>query len=344
MRPIVPLVLATTMLAPRAVAAQGGPELIAQGVAAYRALDYVAAIALLRRGLAVEGLEAVTDTARATAFIYLGAAELLRDRSRDADAAFRQALATHPGHRPDMLIFPPNITNAFEAVRRQTAYVRVVAPDTSVRPGSTRYPMLLQASAPHEVTVAVVRDDGAMVRRVYTGPVRDTLTVSWDGLDGAGDPLVGAVAIEVASPGRNGGQRLVRLPLEVRTTEPDTLRHPARPVPGEARRARSFDWRQLGTLAGGLVAGAAVVALPSLIAHDGNSEPARYAVGIALGLGGIVGFLSQQPPSPQARPADEALAAWRAALDRVRTENLRRRRDRILLVRAGVPTVIGNDP
>ena len=339
------VVALVALVCPRGAAAQSGAELVAQGRTAYRALDYAAATALLRRALAAREADAVTDTARASAYIYLGAAELLRGRTREAHAAFRQALATHPAHRPDTLIFPPNVTNAFDDARRGTTYVRLTAPgDTTIQPGRDRFPVVLHASAPHEVTVALLRHDGATARLLYTGPVRDSLTVRWDGRDETGDPLTGALAVQVASPTGAGEQRVVRLPIDVRVTEPDTLPHPTRPAAEQPVRARGFDWRRFGPLAGGLVTGVAVVALPSLVAHDGSGEPTRYAVGVALGLGGVIGFLSRGSERPKDLSPDQLLAAWREDLERIRAENARRLRDRDLRVRAGALTVSEEGP
>ena len=319
---------------PRGAAAQTGAELVSQGLTAYRGLDYAAAIALIRRGLAAP--DALSDTAVAAAYTYLGAAEVLRGRPGAAVAAFRQALANDPTHRPDTLIFPPQVTNAFEDTRLATAYVTLQAPrDTTIDPGTDRYPVVLLTSAPHEVTVTLVREGGATARLLYGGPVRDSLTVRWDGLDEAGDLVTGAVAVQVASPAGSGGPRVVRLPIDVRTVPRDTLPHPARPVAGATG---SFDVRRLGPLAGGLLTGVAVVALPSLVAHDGNGEPARYAVGVALGLGGVIGFVSQRPRATTP-PSERMLQAWREELERVRAENARRQRDHHLRVRSGTVTM-----
>jgi hypothetical protein len=344
-RPLLVLLAATALGTPTRAAAQSGTELVAQALSAYRALDYAAAAAFLRRALAVPGKDAVSDTARATAYIYLGAAELLRGRPREADGAFRQALATYPSHRPDTLIFPPNVTNAFEEARRGTAYVQLTAPeDTSITPGDGRYPVTLHASAPHEVTVALLHRDGSTLRLLYTGPVRDSLTVRWNGLAETGEPLTGALAVQVASPGESGRQRVIRLPIDVRQSEPDTLPHPPRPAMVRAAPEPRFDWGRVGALAGGLVTGTAAVVLPALVGHDGGGEPTRYAVGIALGLGGVIGFFSQGSDRSTRLSPSQLMAAWREDVERIRAENARRRGDRDLRIRVGAPTVSEERP
>ncbi|MGH7559665.1 MAG: hypothetical protein ACRENB_01465 [Gemmatimonadales bacterium] len=337
---LTPLLVALTL---GRLSGQTGSDLIAQGLAAYRALDYDAAVTLLRRGLGANGTT-LSDSVRSDAYAYLGASELLRGRRDPADAAFRQALATEPRFRPDSLIFPPQVTDVFDEVRRQTAYVRIRAPkDTTITYGVDQYVVRLYASARHEGTVDIGPEAGRAARRLFAGPIPDSLDVRWEGTDGSGRaPLTGALALFVTSrPAGGGPPRVVRLPITVRSLRRDTLPVPERPAatPVVQQPARKPSNRAVGTLAAGVLAGLAAVMLPEVVAADGAGGSARYYVGGGLALAGLVGFAAQQGGSsrqPAAVSNDQAARdAWLRRADSVRSENVRIRRDVRLRITSG---------
>jgi len=99
-------------------------------VRAYRDLEFDAAARMLRRVLTPPLAIGLDDSGRARALTYLGAAEHYRGRQDSAIAVFRRLVALAPRHRPDTLIFPPEITRLYDAVRsRVPPRIVVKAPD-----------------------------------------------------------------------------------------------------------------------------------------------------------------------------------------------------------------------
>ena len=330
-----PVLMASPMLH-----AQTSSDLVTQGLAAYRALEYEQAVALLRRALTGTGPGAVPDSVRANGYVYLGAAELFRGRRDPAAAAFRRALVADPRHRPDSLVFPPQVTSVFDTVRRLTAYVRVRAPDTSIAVGDQLYLVQLYASALHDATVDLKFEDGRTARRLYSGPLGDSLAVQWDGLDQAARaPLAGHLGLQVTSRSPAGQSRIVQIPLTVRVLPPDTLPDPPAPADSLFFPEQATAKAPYGTLAAGLISGLTAMVLPSFIAADGRGGSARYVVGGTLGLAGVVGFLTHRSTAGPANvAANQALRdAWQREVEAVRAENERRRRYVRLQITAGNP-------
>src|SRR2546422_2094569 len=169
--------------------AQSASDLLAGGVRAYQALEYEAAAALLERSLGRDSAVGLADSRRARALTYLAATELFRGRRDSAVAAFRQLVLLNPRYRPDELIFPPQVTNLFQEVRRATRAIAVaVSPVTELRARLDRFKALVLASSLADVTVTLAHEDGTPVLQLYSGPVADSLLVSWDGLTAAGAP------------------------------------------------------------------------------------------------------------------------------------------------------------
>jgi hypothetical protein len=103
--------------------------------------------------------------------------------------------------------------------------------------------------------------------------------------------------------------------------------------------SRSTGIRPLAT---GLLASGAAIALPSLVADGTEPSGARFAVAGALGLVGIVGFVTE-PGKVQRRhiAANVATRAeWQRRADSVRAENARRRDAARLMVWVGPATVV----
>jgi hypothetical protein len=328
-----------------------GAALSARAIAAYRELDYDEAASLFRRALATTGPHGLTDGARASASVYLGASELFRGRRDEALTAFRRALAWDPRHRADSLIFPPEVTDVFESVRSLTLYVQIRAPDdTTIVPGEQLFPMRLHASTPHAVTVDVTSEDGRIARRLYSGPIAESVDVRWEGLDTAGgEPLEGRLAVRVTSRSSSGRVRILRVPLVAQVLRQDTLPHPLPPpAPADSlvRRGRESHGPALRALAAGVLTGLTAVALPAGIAQDGGGSSARYVVGGTLSVAGVVGFLALRPSrSARGNAAGTPVArnAWRRQVEAVRAENERRRRGKGLRITIGRESVIEQD-
>src|SRR5436309_3449644 len=100
-------------------------------VSAYRDLEFDRAASLLRRVLAPPLATELADTARAGALTYLAAAEHYRGQPDSATAVFRRLVELAPDAQPDTLVFPPEVTELYHAVRRSMTVVAVrPRPDT----------------------------------------------------------------------------------------------------------------------------------------------------------------------------------------------------------------------
>lgn len=328
----------------RPLHAQRATELLERGINEYRALEYDAATLSLRRALALTGRAALPDSTRAGAWVYLGAAELLRGRSDAAEEAFRSAVVADPRHRADELIFPPDVTEAFERARRRYAAVLVVAPaDTAIPLEGGAYRVRLHGSTPHDVRVEIELADGTVARDLYDGRIDDSLVVEWDGMSADGrTPIEGPATLRIASRLDGALQRATLLPLTVSVSRPDTLPWPAAPADSTFLPEQERDWRPFGSLVTGVVAGIAVAALPSLVASDGKGYSARYLVGGVIGLTGVLGYLR----GSESRPVAANVAAnqarrndWRRQLDLTRAENERRRREGRITITAHRATI-----
>ena len=124
---------------PRGLHAQAADELLAQGVRAYQGLEYDAAAGLLRRSLGLTGERPLVDSGRVRAYMYLGATEIFRGRRDSALTAFRRLVLLDPRYRTDQLVFPPEVTNTFDAVRRAVPAVTASAADTEIALGEALY-------------------------------------------------------------------------------------------------------------------------------------------------------------------------------------------------------------
>src|SRR2546426_7714348 len=337
------VVLAVSLLVcgARVSPAQSGSELLRQGVQAYQALEYDAAAALLERSLRRDSVTGLGDSLQTRALTYLAATALFRGQRDSAIAAFRQLVLLNPRYRPDELIFPPQVTTLFQEVRRATKAIAVaVPPVTELRAGLDRFKARVLASQLADVTVTLAHEDGTPVLQLYSGPVADSLLVSWDGLTAAGtraDDGRSLLRVTPRSPVADG-PRARQVVLDVKQQPPDTLPWPPTPalLPERTLTGPAFQ-----SLAAGLVAGAAVVALPSLMAQGKDATGARFAVGAAVGVSGLVGFFARKP-----RPIDANVRAnasqrdaWKRRVDAVKAENAARLRTTRLVVRAGPETI-----
>ncbi|HWP36260.1 MAG TPA: hypothetical protein VNL18_01780 [Gemmatimonadales bacterium] len=298
--------------------------LVAEGVAAYHDLEFAAAARLLRR--AVEGsTRPVVGSERKRALVYLGAAELFLDQREHAVSAFRELALDDPTFRPDSLIFPPRVTLLFEEVLQTTKGVAVsLPPEQSLTSRGPGLAITINATSPHLIETTLQTAEGAAVRRFYEGRIDGRIVLQWDGSDEAGRSVAaGHYQIEVASMINPGAVlRLVRVPLEVRVTRPDTSAWPLRPP------RSSSSGIDLRFLLPGLAAGLAL-ALPPLVG-DMSAEGARVGLGGAVAGVGVA--LALRP-----RAMRGATEEWEQSVARTRAENARRRTMAAIVVRAGTP-------
>ena len=128
------LALALLIVIPFTLQAQSesGRGELTRAIAAYQNLDFDVAATTLRRALERE----LSVSERIEALTYLGAAEHYRARPDSARAVFhRLILLAPPGFQLDTLVFPPEVTHAFEDVRlavrdslRQPSLAQVTPP------------------------------------------------------------------------------------------------------------------------------------------------------------------------------------------------------------------------
>jgi hypothetical protein len=334
------VVLALLLATPLRAQTGSASDVMSGAVRAYRDLDFDAAATMLRRVLAAPLASQLDDSVRARALTYLGAAEHYRARPDSALAVFRRLVVLAPRHRPDTLVFPPEITRLYDAVRGSTKVVAVrVAADTQFSVGG-RLVAWLFPSTPHDVIVAVSGEDGHPLRVVYAGPIRDSLDVRWDGRDSNGSLATGdRLWLTVVSPGK----REVRVPLRVGVDAPDTLPHPAALRASDQLPERATRKTGLRSLGGAALLAAGALTLPSLVAPGERASGTRFAVAGALGVSGLVGYLSRRAgtPLPENVTINQTRRdAWKRQDDAVTRENGERMRAARVRISAGSAFVL----
>lgn len=344
--PLCALAWAFTAGLPAQARAQASEAPFAEGVRAYKSLDFGLAAGLLRRDLARLAAANAPAAQRATGLLYLGAADLYRGRRDSALVVFQRLVMLDPRFRPDRLVFPPEVTSVFDSVRTRTKAVAIaVPPDTDVAPGAGNFGAWLFASSFQTVEVTLRYEDGAPFRSLYAGPIGDSLRVQWDGLDAAGElPPVGRVLFRATSRAPTGELAgIVQLPLDLKIVRPDTLPWPLPPADSELLPERARGGPAARALLGGLLVSGAVAALPAVVGGSGTSSGPRTAVAATVGFAGVLGYLLHRPGRPLAaniRANRQRRDAWQQAVDATTAENIRRRRDVRLAVHAGAATGI----
>src|SRR5690242_5469884 len=342
-------VLALLVAAASRLPAQSANELLQQGVREYQKLNYDAAVALLRESLVRRDPAALADSQRARALSYLAATELFQQQRDSAAAAFRTLVRLDPRYRPDELIFPPQVTNLYDEVRRSTKVLSVqVPPVTELHARLEWFTARVVTTSVQSVTATLARDDGTPVRTLYDGPVADSLSLKWDGLTAGGTlPDEGRYVLHVAPrPPLEDGPRPLQVTLDITQVAPDTLVWPPAPAGPALLPERTSATPALGSLAAGTLAAGAVVALPSLFGRSGEATGARFAVAAAVSIAGLVGFFAHQPRPIEAniRANAPARADWQRRVEAVKGENAKRRGSARLLIRAGPVTVAERAP
>jgi hypothetical protein len=340
--------LAALVVLPHSARAQTATDLLASAIRSYQNLDLDDAAGLIRRALAFEGPDALTRPDQAQALMYLTAIEVLRDHPDSARAIARRLVLIDPRYRPSDLLFPARVISLYDEARRASPVVTArAAADTVLRPGKDDFLVRLFASTFHTITAALAREAGAPLRTLYSGPIGDSLDLRWDGRDSTGAPLGdGRYALVVTSRDPQGRTtRILRVPLQVVRVAPDT--QPLPPPPGKGGGALLPERRPIGpalrAFAPAGLAGAAIAALPKLVAGNEGGTGGRLVVGGVVSIAGIYAFFRHHPgePLPQNAAKNQVVRdQWRAERDRIGRENATRRGDLRLHVRAGDPIVI----
>jgi hypothetical protein len=326
--------------------AQAG-DVYQQGVRAYQQLDFEAAATLFQRSLDLVPPDSARLSTRAQVLDYLAASVFFRGNRDSAAALFRRLLEADPRHSPNNLVFPPEVTGLFDEVRRTTPIVVIEARgDTAIRMNGGPWTVRLVGSSFHHIDVKLLAEDSSEYRRLYSGPIWDTLTVQWNGHDSLGGTAPsGHYTLAVMSTSGQRIVRAVRLPLEVRVMRRDTL--PLPPPPADSLRLpeRTTRGPAIRSLFTGLGLAVAVATLPAALANGANPTPARFAVGGALSVAGIAEFLTHRPGQlivANAAANRTRWGAWQAQVEAVGRENTERRRDVRLAITVGTPVISGS--
>jgi len=310
---------------PAVAAAQVANVLLSEGIRAYQGLDFAAAAQLLRRALETD--ESLPAADRHRALMYLGAAEVFREEHSDAVDAFRTLLLQDPRFRPDTLIFPPRVTQVYREVLETTKAIALEAPAAArFRARAETFAVRAYATSSHQIHARIETMGGALLTELYRGPIADSLTLSWNGLDAAGTVAeTGSYRLVVTSlllPDQV--LRSVSLPLEVQLEPADTTLWPA------AADIPRAGWN-MRLLIPGLMLGAGF-AVPAALGAGGAQGP-RIALGLSFAVAGVIGAAHG---AGHVSPADER--AWRNRLVTVRAENALRRREPMITLHTGAPS------
>lgn len=332
---------------PAAARAQSAGVLLAEGIAAYRDLEFVAASRLLRRALAPDVSPPLTPAERARALMYLGAAQHYAGDRSAAVATLRDLIVETPKYRPDPMAFPPEMVRVFEQARRSTKAVALeVPPLHEFPPGAGALSVRLYVSSGHHVRVAVLSESGDTLATLHDGAVPDSLALAWNGLDTLGQtPEAGRYRVEAASSVVPGDVlRAVRVPLEITRTRPRPVSPPAAP-PDSMLRPETRPAARPYELALPALVGGVALAVPAA-AGAGGAPGVRIGAGAALVAFGAITLLTS--PAERTIPEnvafnDSTRADWRRRALEVEEANRRLADAVTLVVRAGAPERIERD-
>lgn len=314
------------LLTPVPAAGQTASVLLAEGIRAYRDLEFAVAAQLLRRALEPTDARGLSPADRQRAMMYLGAADVFREEREQAVATFRALALADPRFRPDSLVFPPRVTEVFQEVLQANKAVALTAPrEARLRAGEQGFAVRAYATSRHNLQAQIISARGELITTLYRGQITDSVVLTWSGLDAAGSAVpAGRYTVVVASSvAPDQVLRSVRLPLEVSLNPVDTLPWPPAPLPT----TRGWDLR---FVIPGAVVGAGL-AVPAALGAGGG-QGARVTLGVAFGIMGIV---AGRPRT--SGPSARAHAAWRAQVDGVQQENQRRRSRPVMTIRTGPP-------
>ena len=336
--------LAVLCVAPwRPARAQAATELLAQGISAYQQLNFDAAAQLLTRALG-SGLQGpLSPTQRLEDLAYLAASQLFGNHQAAAGATLREILLIDPRYQPDSLLFPPPVRSAFAHVRDSVKVVTVRLPTQStLLVGRDTLPATVYASSLHDIAATLGRDDGTLVRRLYQGPILDSLTLRWDGRDAKGAPMApGSYRLTVVSLGPGGAAaRSVSVPLDITASHADTLAYPAQPPDSLFLPERTSATPGLAAFGIGVLGAGLTAFLPQVVGAGGDASGRRFVVSAAVGLAGIVALAHRSlgRPIPENVTANAIRRdAWRRQIESVRQANRLSRAGGELRIQAGSP-------
>lgn len=330
---------------------QTAASLLEDGIRAYQELEFEAAAGFLRRVLDPALGQQPSDPAAARALTvraltYLAAAEMLGGNPDSARAAFERLVRFDTRYRPDQLIFPPQVTNEYDAVRRETKVITLDAPsNATLRLGQDVFSFELFASSYHDAVVEIRDRDSLRVRSIYRGPIVDSLDLEWDGRDGERLPVgSGSYDLWIQSRDSTGSLlRSLRVPLTLTLESPDTLIHPIEPADSMILPEQHGSGPGLGALVGGMLLGTTIAFLPNVFSSDTDLMGGRLVVAGTTSLAGIAAFFRLRPgkPIPENIQSNRALyGSYRDSLAVIVTENERRKADIQLHIRTGTVSVV----
>jgi len=336
------------LLVPARAWGQNAATMLEQGVRAYTVGEYDGGAWLLRRALAVEGADALSNAGIARALLYLTATEVARNQRDSALAAARRLILLDPRYRPDQS-FPQPVLAVYQEARRTAPSVSIRASgDTAIRPGAETFVVRLGSSTSPDVTANVTNGDGRVVRTLFSGTLRDSVDLRWNGLDGSGKvPAPGRYMIQVTPRDRPGNGAAanwtLRLPLELMQPSVDTTPLPPAPPDSLFRPEHGNSNAAVRALVPGLVAGAAIVVLPKIVSSSDDASGARLIVGGAVTIAGIAAFFSHHPG--QRIPANEEYnrnlrETWQRSSQEIARRNADRMRQSRMIIRPGAPTLV----
>jgi hypothetical protein len=346
--------VACALLAPASARAQSPTALLGQGVRAYQIREYDGAAWMLRRALAAEGADGLSNAETARALLYLTATEVARDQRDSALAAARRLILLDPRYRPDDS-FPQPVLAVYQEARRTAPSVSIrAAGDTAIRPGAETYVVRLGSSTSPDVTANVMNADGRVVRTIFSGTLRDTVDVRWNGLDGSGNvPPAGRYMIVVTPRERRGGTAsssaatwTLKLPLELARPAVDTSPLPPAPPDSLFRPERGNSNAAVRALVPGVIAGVAIVALPKLVASGEDASKARLVVGGAVTIAGIAAFFSHHPGQrlPENEQYNRKLReTWQRNSQEIARRNADRLKQSRMIIRPGAPSLVTSE-
>lgn len=327
MKTLLWLVLGFTLLAAPA-AAQTPAALLTEGVAAYNDLEFALSARILRRAVASQGEHALSQAQLEQALVYLGASEVLLDERNEAVATFRTLVLTNPRYRPDDLVFPPRVTRVFNEVLETTKATDLEAPRRMVLvTRSERVGFQIFPSSEHHIRASVVTNEGTTVRVLFDGVIQGPRTITWNGLDGRGRiPPPGNYRLVVASMVTAGTTlRSIQMPITLEAAPLSSVAAPAPPPESMLKPEKRSAVPGLSILIPSLVVGGALI-IPAL-GTDSENSGLRLAVGGAVAIGGLVGFILMKPGAslPDNVAYNDSLRAdWGRRTTRAERENQRR--------------------
>jgi len=344
------LFVALVLAGPATARAQSAADLLARGIRATHDLEFDSAAVWLRRAMSRPAPAALSDADRSRAMMYLGATEFFRDRRDSATAVFRRLIVADPRFRPDLLVFPPEVTTLFNEARLGTRAAAAAVPArTDIAGPGDRLVIRLYGSSIHDVTAVVSRyfggTAGVAVRTLYSGALGDSLEVLWDGRDSSGIPAdSGNYILRVASLGQDRRVvRTVEIPLAISSIRRDTVPWPLPPADSLLRPERTTGGGGTRSLVMGLVTAGAAIALPAMVAPDASASAGRYLVAGTATVAGIIGMLRARSPRPipENVAANQQLrATWQRQADQVRADNEARRREARVTIVASPARVV----